>query len=472
MSTEPVSSRPALPDPDLPTAPPTSARDELGTLTRLSAPIAAGQLGMMTMGVIDTMMVARVGVAELAAVAIASTWCWSSGSFAQGIIHGMDPIVSQAHGAGDGEASALALQRGLIVAAAVSLPLAGLWVVTGPMLVALGQDPSVAELAQAYMLARLPSALGFNLFIALRQYLAGRTLTRPAMWVMFLCNGVNVFLNWVLIFGHLGAPPLGLVGAGLATGLTNLLLPLVLWGWVLRFRLHEGAWRHWDARAFAIGGLRRHLALGLPVGIQLTLEANAFMVAMIMVGWIGVIELAAHQVVINMASFTFMVPLGIAIGASARAGNLIGAKRPEQLQLACRVGFAMGGGVMAIAALTFVALRHVLPTFYVSDPPVVALAATLLPIAGAFQIADGLQVVGGGLMRGMGRPHAGAIVNLLGFYVIGLPLAAYLAFGLSLGMIGIWWGLAAGLGGVAIMLLFWVARTSRLPLDRLRVTLE
>jgi MATE family multidrug resistance protein len=449
-----------------------AARRELRTLFALSAPVSAAQLGMMAMGVIDTMMVARVGLPELAAVAVASTWAWSSGSFAQGIIQGMDPLVSQAHGEGDGDGAALALQRGLIVAAGVSIPLALLWLSTERLLLVFGQQPAVAELAQAYMLARLPSAFGFNLFVALRQYLAGRTLTRPAMWAMLLCNVLNVLLNWVLIFGHFGAPALGLVGAGLGTGLTNIVLPLVLWAFVLRFRLHEGAWRAWDRRSFAWRGLRRHLALGLPVGLQLTLEANAFTAAMLMVGWMGVVELGAHQVVINLASFTFMVPLGISIGAGARAGNLIGASNAAGLRLSCRVGFAMGGGVMALAAIVFIVFREALPLLYTRDPAVVALAASLLPVAGAFQIADGLQVVGGGLMRGMGRPQAGAIVNLVGFYGIALPLGYLLAYPLGYGLRGVWWGLAAGLGGVAAMLVVWVTRTSRRPLESLRVRSE
>jgi multidrug resistance protein, MATE family len=445
---------------------------EFRILLGLSTPIAAAQLGMMTMGVIDTMMVARVGVAELAAVAIASTWAWSSGSFAQGIIHGMDPLVSQAHGAGDGESAAIAFQRGLIIAVAISIPLMALWLATGPLLIMLGQDEQVAELAQTYLVARLPSALGFNLFVAMRQYLAGRGLTRPAMWAMFISNVLNVFLNWILIFGNLGSPPLGLLGAGLATGITNIVLPLILLRWILYYRLHEGAWRRWDARSFHWRGLLRYIGLGFPVGLQLALEANAFSVAMIMVGWMGVAELAAHQVVINMASFTFMVPLGVAIGASARVGNLIGAGESDRLRIACRTSFIMGGGVMAIAAVAFVIFRNVLPTFYLSDLSVIALAATLLPIAGAFQIADGVQVVGGGLMRGMGKPKVGAIVNLIGFYIIGLPLAWVLAFPMNLGLIGIWWGLAAGLGGVAAMLVVWVTRAARRPLEELRVVFD
>ena len=450
-------------------SPASATAAELRTLFGLSAPIAAAQVGMMTMGVIDTMMVARIGAPELAAVAIASTWAWSSGSLAQGIIHGMDPLVSQAHGAGDHEGVALALQRGLVIASSISIPLAMLWLATADVLTLLGQDPEVAELAGAYMLARLPSALGFNLFVAARQYLSGRTLTRPAMWVMFVCNALNVLLNWLLIFGHWGFPALGLIGAGIATGLTNVLLPLMLWIWILRFRLHEGAWRPWDLRSFDLSGLTRHAVLGLPVGVQMALEANAFTVAMIFVGWMGVFELGAHQIVINMASFTFMVPLGVSIGASARAGNLIGSRDARQLRVACRTGFLMGGGVMAIAAVSFIVFREALPRLYGADPAVVALAATLLPIAGAFQIADGVQVVGAGLMRGMGRPQAGAVVNLIGFYAVGLPLAYLLAFPLGLGIAGIWWGLAAGLGGVAAMLVIWVGRTSRRPIEELSV---
>ena len=444
-------------------------KSEFQTLLGLSIPVVAAQLGFMTMGVIDTMMVARIGVAELAAVAIATSWAWSSSSFFQGLVHGMDPLVSQAHGRGDGDGAALALQRGLVIACLSSLPLMALWIATEPLLILLGQDEHVAELAGNYMLARLPSALGFNLFIALRHYLAGRTIMRPAMWVMLIGNVANLFLNWVLIFGHLGFPRLGLLGAGLATGLTNVFLPIGLWLWIRYFRLHEGAWRRWDRNSFTLAGLGRYLRLGIPVGLQLSLEANAFTVAMIMIGWIGVVELAAHQVVINMASFTFMLPLGIAISASVRVGNLIGARDSDRLHIACRTAFAMGGGVMAIAAFIFVAFRQSLPLFYIEDVAVVSLAAVLLPIAGAFQIFDGLQVVGGGLMRGMGRPQAGAIVNLIGFYVIGLPLAWFLAFPAELGIVGIWWGLAAGLGGVALMLCLWVMRTARRPLAELTV---
>jgi len=466
-------STPENPDPES-AAPerPGRARLEFRTLFGLSAPVAAAQLGMMTMGVIDTMMVARVGPGPLAAVAIASTWAWSSGAVAQGMVQGMDPLVSQAHGEGDGDAVGLALQRGLVVAGLVTIPLVALWLSTESVFLALGQDPVVAGLAQDYLIARLPSTLGFNVFLALRQYLAGRTLTRPAMWVMFACNLLNVLLNWVLIFGNLGAPPLGLVGAGLATGITNVLLPIGLFLWIRHFRLHEGAWRSWDARSFSLAGLGRTLALGLPVGVQLGLEANAFTVAMMMVGWMGVTELGAHQIVMNLASFTFMVPLGVSIGASARAGNLIGAGDARGLRVACRVGFLMGGGVMAIAAVCFVAFRQALPTLYANEASVVAMAALLLPIAGAFQIFDGVQVVGAGLMRGMGRPQAGAVVNLLGFYAVGLPLSYVLAFRMDLGLVGIWWGLAAGLGGVAIMLVAWVSRTNRQSLATLRVRVD
>lgn len=442
---------------------------ELRNLLALSTPIALSQVGQMTMGVVDTMMVARLGVTELAAVAIASTWVWSSGALAQGLVQGMDPLVSQAHGARDGDAVALAYQRALVIAALVSLPLMALWLATEPILLRLGQDPEVARLAGVYMRARLPSALGFLLFTAERQYLAGRGITRPAMWVMLLGNLANALLDWMLIFGRLGAPAMGIAGAGFATAATNLLLPVGLGLWIRFGGLREGAWRRWDRRVLDPAGLLRFLGLGLPVGLQLALEANAFTVAMLLVGSLGVVPLAAHQVVMNMASFTFMFPLGVAIGASARAGNLIGSRDAGGLRLACRLALALGGGVMAIAALVFLLFRDALPRLYVEDLDVVLLASALLPIAGAFQIFDGVQVVGGGLMRGMGRPQAGAVANLMAFYLIGLPLAWWLAFPVGLGLRGVWWGLAAGLSSVALILCVWVVRTSRRPLAELSV---
>ncbi|MEZ4332384.1 MAG: MATE family efflux transporter [Myxococcota bacterium] len=381
----------------------------------------------------------------------------------------MDPLVSQAHGARDGDAVALAFQRALLIAGAVAIPLMALWLGTEAALRQLGQDPEVARLAGVYMRARLPSALGFLLFTAQRQYLAGRGITRPAMWVMLLGNVANALLDWMLIFGRLGLPALGIAGAGLATALTNLMLPLGLFLWIRLGGLREGAWRRWDRAVLEPAGLLRFLALGFPVGLQLALEANAFTVAMLLVGSLGVAPLAAHQIVMNMASFTFMFPLGIAIGASARAGNLIGARDEDALRLACRVALAMGGGVMTIAGLVFLIFRDTLPRLYVAELEVVAIASSLLPIAGAFQIFDGIQVVGGGLMRGMGRPQAGAIANLLAFYLIGLPLAWALAFPGGLGVLGVWWGLAAGLLSVAVILSLWVVRTSRRPLAELSV---
>jgi multidrug resistance protein, MATE family len=449
-----------------------AAGGELRTLFAISAPIALAQVGQAAMSIVDTLMVARLGVNELAAVAISGTWVWSSGSLAQGIVQGMDPLVSQAHGARDESAAALAFQRGLVIAVAVSLPLMGIWFSTETLLVLLGQDPQVSALAGDYMHARLPSALGFLLFTAQRQYLAGRAITRPAMWIMLLGNGVNAGLNWLLIFGNLGFPALGIEGAGLATAATNLVLPLALFAWIRIAGLQRGATRRWDRQSFSARGLLQYLRLGVPVGVQLALEANAFTIGMLIVGSIGVAELAAHQVVINMATLTFMFPLGIAIGAGARAGNLIGARDGAGLRLACRIALLMGGGVMAIAAVVLVVFREALPRLYLDDPEVVAIAASLLPIAAAFQIFDGTQVVGGGLMRGMGRPQAGAFANLFAFYVIGLPLAWLLAFRFGLGVIGVWWGLAAGLGCVAAILCVWVARTSRRPLAELAVETE
>jgi MATE family multidrug resistance protein len=293
----------------------------------------------------------------------------------------------------------------------------------------------------------------------------------PATWLIYAANVLNALLAWALAFGHLGAPALGMDGAALAGTLTLIALALGLWGMVRALGLTRGARRPWDRASFAWAGIAEVLRIGVPVGVQLWLEAFAFTFAAFMVGWIGVDAVGAHQISINLASLTFMVPLGISMGASARVGNLIGARDAAGMRRAVWVALAAGAGVMTFSALSFTLLRAELPRLYTSEAALIAVAAQILPLAGMFQLSDGTQVVAGGVLRGMGRPHAAAVVNLLGYYALALPLGYVLAFDRELGLRGIWIGLTVGLLVVSAALLYWVRRTARRPLAELSVEL-
>ena len=442
---------------------------ELGRVARLSAPVALVQLGLMTVGVVDTLMLGRVGVTELAASALANSWQWTFLSLGLGLVMGIEPLISQAHGAGDGDAAALALQRGLVVGALASLPIGLCMAFTREGLLLLGQDPVVAELAGRYNLYKVATAPGFLIYSALRQYLQARTLMAPATWVMWVGNGLHALLDWALIFGHAGAPALGIDGAAISSAVTVVFLPLGLAFWVRAFRLHAGAWRPWDRLVLSGGGLRQVVRLGLPVGATLSLEATAFSLCTLMAGWLGQRALASHQIVLNMAALSFMVPLGISQGGAVRVGNLIGQGDVAGMRRAIQAAMLLGAAVMSVSASAFTLLRFELPALYTGDAPVVALAAQILPLAGAFQLSDGAQVVAGGVLRGMGRPGAAALVNLVGYDAVALPLAYLLAFGSELGLSGLWVALAVGLAVVALSLSFWVRRTARLPLTALAI---
>ena len=429
---------------------------ELRRLTALAIPIVVTQVGTMMMGVVDMVMVGGLGKESLAAAALGSVWTMGTLVIGMGLTLGIDPLITQAHGAGDGRAVGLALQRGLVLAALVSFPIALLWFWTGPALVLAGQSPTLAGMAHDYVIAQLPSVLGFLGFMVLRAYLQGRSIVTPALWITLIANLVNAGFNWVLIFGHLGFPALGLVGAGIATGVTRLLMFIALALLTWRAGLHHGAWQPWSRAAFAPAGLRTIALLGLPVGVQLGLEMWAFQAATLFAGWLGEVELAAHTIVINLASLSFMVPLGISIAAVTRVGNLLGAGDHKGAQRASWVALGMGAGVMGVSSLGFIALRWVLPRAFTGEPEVLVAAAVLLPIAAAFQLFDGIQVVGGGILRGMGRTRPAAWFNLLGYYVLGLPLSLYLALETGMGVAGIWWGLTLGLFVVAALMIGWI----------------
>jgi MATE family multidrug resistance protein len=431
-------------------------RTEIRKMAALGVPVAAAQLSTMLLGFVDTVMVGRVSVEAIGAVALANVWVFGTLMFANGVLMGIDPVVAQAHGAGDGERAGRALQTGLVLAVLLALPVAGLWLGTERFLLATGQDPELARLAHAYTVVQLPSIPCFLAYGALRQYLQGREHMRPALWVILAANVFNVFFNWVFIFGNLGAPPLGVVGAGIATTLTRAatLLGLVLW--IRAFALHEGAWVPWSRASFDVRRLARVAGVGLPVAFQIAFEMWAFGAAGLLAGRLGAVPLAAHTIAHNMAALAFMLPLGVSQGAATRVGTRTGAGRPHDAPRAAWVSLAMGGGVMALSATLFVTFRHLLPRVYTADAAVIAACAAILPIAAAFQIFDGTQVVGCGVLRGMGRTRPAMIFNLLSYWGLGLPLGAWLAFSRGWGLAGIWCGLALGLGLVASMLVAWI----------------
>jgi len=385
-------------------------------------------------------------------------WKMATQLVAMGFVFGMDPFVSQAHGARDARGMGLALQRGVVLGLVVSLGLAALWLAAERGLVWLGQDPRIAAVSGSYVAVQAPSLPCFMVWVALRQYLTGRRIVAPTLWIVVFANLLNAGLNWVLIFGHLGAPALGAVGSGIATSIVQALFPFLLLAWILRARLHADGWVPWSRAALERGALLDMLRVGTPVALQLAFEVWACQIMVLWAGRLGEAPLAAHAVAFNLIALAFMVPLGVSLAAAARVGNLIGARDYPRAQRSAWVALGLAAAWMSLSALVFVVLRRELPLLYNDDPGVARLVAAILPIAAAFQLFDGLQVVGGGILRGMGRTRPAALFHLLGFYALGLPLSWWLAFERGQGLPGLWWGLALALFAIALAFLAWIAR--------------
>jgi len=334
------------------------------------------------------------------------------------------------------------LGQGLWVALACGLPLSLAFPHSEPLLLALGQPPAVAAEAAVYLGALSWSVLPFLGFVALRGFLYALGETRPVMVITLAANLVNALANYALLEGRLGCPALGVAGLGYATALARffMLLPLAAWVARPRYARHRPRWGAPDPAA-----LRRLLALGAPVGLLTVLEAGGFGAAGMVVGWLGEVPLAAHQVVLTIASTTFMVPLGLSIASAVLVGQEVGRGRPADALRLGATALAMGAGFMATSAALLLAFPLALAGAFTRDPAVLAVAVTLLPVAGAFQVFDGLQVVAAGCLRGAGETRTPLAANVLGFWCLGLPGGGYLAHRAGWGAAGVWWGLAAAL---------------------------
>ena len=437
-------------------------------MLRLAIPVVTVQVGMMAMGVVDTLMVGHISAQALAAVALGNLYFFSLAVFAMGTLMVLDPVVAQAVGARDQPAIARALQRGVIMAVLLTVPAAGMLTVAAPVFALAGQPGEVVPLAAGYAIRSVPGVLPFLLFIVLRQTLQSMRRTAPIVAAIVGANLVNAGLNWVFIFGHLGLPAMGVLGSAWATSISRGLLVLVLW---LAARRELAPFLYpIDSRVWQGMPLRRMLRLGLPIGAQHLLEFGAFALVALMMGWMGTVQMAGHQIAINLAALTFMVPLGVGDAASVLVGQAVGRADAEATRGAARAALVSGACFMALTGTLFLTFPHALAQLYTREGQVIAIAAALIPIAGVFQIFDGLQVVAAGVLRGVGDTRGPMLINLLGYWCLGLPVSVYLGFVLRLGPVGLWWGLVLGLAVVASSLLFRVR--SRLVHRQTRVVID
>ena len=426
------------------------ASDDVRELMRLALPVALVQIGLMAMGAVDTIMVGRVSATDLAAVAIGHLYFFGVAVFGMGVLYALDPVVSQAVGAGDAVGIARGVQRGAVLAAALSVVAMALLLPVGAVLAALGQPAEVVPVATRYARGLIPGVFPFYAFIVLRQSLQAMGKVRAILLAVLAAILVNVFLNWMLIFGNLGFPAMGAVGSAWATSSSRWFMMLVLAaiGWPLL----RPSLRPLRADALAPAPLARLLRVGAPVGGQQWLEFGVFGAAGLLMGWLGAIPLASHQVALQLAALTFMVPVGVAQATSVLVGQAVGRGDPLGARRATGAGLVTGVGFMAITAVMFLTLPEELARAFSDDAPVIGAAALLLPIAGVFQVFDGIQVVAAGALRGVGDTRVPMILNLVGFWLVGLPVSAALGLGRGLGPQGIWWGLAIGIGVVALLL--------------------
>ncbi|MEJ2501746.1 MAG: MATE family efflux transporter [Gemmatimonadota bacterium] len=451
----------------VPTPPP---RAELRSLIRLALPIVAVQVGLMFMGVVDTLMVGRVSAAALAAIALGNLYVFIVAIFGMGTLFGLDPIVSQAVGAGDDAAIARGMQRGLVLGVALALVSLVPLLAVEPVIELLRQPADVVPLAAGYVHAATPGILAFFAFVVLRQTLQAMDRVRPIVVAIVAANLVNAALNWLLVFGHWGFPALGPIGTGWASTASRWTMLVFLVALTAR-RL--GPYLKPAGRVvLQVRPLWRMIRLGAPIGAQFQLEMGAFAVVALLMGWLGTAQMAGHQVAINLASLTFMVPLGIAQAGAVRVGQAVGRDDPGGARTAVKSALIAGTAFMSVTAVIFLALPGPLTDLYTDEPEVVAVAIALIPIAGVFQVADGLQVVSAGVLRGVGDTTAPFVANLLAFWMVGLPLGIWLGFRTSAGPVGLWWGLTAGLGIVATFLVLRVRYRMRRELARIVIDEE
>ena len=447
-----------------------SIRRELRPMLLLALPLVLGELGWMTMGLVDTAMVGRLPDAPtaLAAASLAQVLFNTFAIGLGGVLLGLDTVIAQAHGAGKLTEAHRWLVHGLVLAVALSVLLVGLFLLAPLGLAHMHAVPAVRAQAISMLRALTFGVLPLLVYFCFRRYLQAFNLVRPIAFALISANLINLLFNWLLIYSHDWRPGwrlarmhlrwqgLGVFGSGLATSLARVYLALVLAAaiWFYDRRHRYGLVRVSLRLEWSL--LRRLLALGIPSGATIVVEIAIFCVVTFAIGLLGAVPLAGHEVALNCISFTFMVPLGISAAAGVRVGQAIGRSAPAEARAAGWTALLLAGAFMLAVSALYLSLAHPIARLFTADEHVIAATVPLFAIAALFQLCDGLQITVIGALRGAGDTHSGLLIHLCTYWLIGLPTGLYLGFTRHLGARGLWFGLCTALVlAGALLLLRW-----------------
>jgi len=431
-----------------------SYKEDLIETLRLSGPVIVAQLGLVLMGVIDNMMIGDIGYEYLSAASLGNSIYFIIAVMGIGITFAISPLVAEADAAGEVSLCGQYLRQGIWAALISSVILCLIMLGLTYLLPYMGQPEQDVVMGTPYLHILNISLIPMLLFLAYKQFSDGLSYTRAAMYVTMIGLVFNVFVNWLLIYGNWGLPRLELIGAGIGT-LSSRIFMLLLLGIYISYASRFKAYRpKMDFREWIPKIQKKIFEIGFPSGLQYFFEVGAFGGAVIMIGWIGIAERSAHQIVINMAAITYMLVSGLAAGAAIRVGHSLGRKDTGGMRKAGFAGIYLSIFIMAIAAAIFVIGKDWLPGLYVDDPHVLMLSAQLMLIGGLFQIFDGVQAVGLSVLRGMQDVKIPTVIAFISYWIIGLPVGYFLAFNWDMGVNGIWYGFVISLFVASVALVY------------------
>ncbi len=437
-------------------------RRELLPILRLAGPVILAEIGWMAMGVVDVVMVGPLGPAAIGAVGMSSTIYFAIAVFGMGVMLGLDTLVSQAYGAGRRDECIRWLHQGTLLALIVAPLVMALSYAGFSTIERWGLHPDVRAVAEPYLMVIALSTLPLLLYSAFRRYLQGIHAVAPVMWALITANLVNVAANWVLVYGNLGAPALGATGSAWATGIARTYMAVFLCVAIAILHRREGLALHVPVR-FDIGRVKRLVALGAPAASQVTLEVGVFAMAATLAAKLDPVSAGAHQMAANLAGLAFMIPLGMSSAGAVRVGHAIGGGDRRR---AAHAGWAtLGIGLVITTAIAGALLAFPVPMLriFTTDTAMIAAGVPLLAIAAGFQLFDGTQGILTGVLRGLGDTHTPMLANVVGHWVIGLPVGYALCFWMAWGVMGLWIGLSVGLLLVAVWLLAaWIRRAEQM----------